>query len=111
MAHSPRSAWISARNDQPRQIKETSDKSCTEATLTKRTRNHPGREITVCRDSRPRQRRKIQKGLRSDQNIFLSIPIQRAHQKKAGKTKRVGIKAHALKVYLEYKSQPKEVLL
>ncbi|KAK8696712.1 hypothetical protein V6N13_001844 [Hibiscus sabdariffa] len=65
--------------------------------------------MNTYRDSRPRQRRKIQKGLRSDQNIFLSIPIQRARQKKAGKTKRVGIKAQALKVYLEYKSQPKEV--
>ncbi|KAK9020280.1 hypothetical protein V6N11_054770 [Hibiscus sabdariffa] len=36
--------WISARNDHPRQIDETADRSCTEATLKKRPRTHPGRK-------------------------------------------------------------------
>ncbi|KAK8656815.1 hypothetical protein V6N13_098750 [Hibiscus sabdariffa] len=35
---------ISARNDHPRQIDETADRSCTEATLKKRPRIHPGRK-------------------------------------------------------------------
>ncbi|KAK8557819.1 hypothetical protein V6N12_010043 [Hibiscus sabdariffa] len=39
-----RGAWISARNDHPRQIDETADRSCTEATLKKRPRTHPGRK-------------------------------------------------------------------
>ncbi|KAK8557822.1 hypothetical protein V6N12_010046 [Hibiscus sabdariffa] len=35
---------ISARNDHPRQIDEIADRSCTEATLKKRPRTHPGRK-------------------------------------------------------------------
>ncbi|KAK8578811.1 hypothetical protein V6N12_069155 [Hibiscus sabdariffa] len=39
--------------------------------------------------------------MRSDQHIFLSIPVQRACRKKAEKTNRVESQAHAHKVYLE----------
>ncbi|KAK8554296.1 hypothetical protein V6N12_031261 [Hibiscus sabdariffa] len=52
-----RGAWISARNDHPRQIDETADRSCTEATLKKKTQNSSRQKMNTCRDSRPRQRR------------------------------------------------------
>ncbi|KAK8554291.1 hypothetical protein V6N12_031256 [Hibiscus sabdariffa] len=48
---------ISARNDHPRQIDETADRSCTEATLKKKTQNSSRQKMNTCRDSRPRQRR------------------------------------------------------
>ncbi|KAK8554348.1 hypothetical protein V6N12_031312 [Hibiscus sabdariffa] len=109
---------IFARNDQPRLIKECTKKqqiqverSCTNAALDQRPRVHPGRRMNTCRRHLPRQGRKIQKGMRSDQHIFLSIPVQRACRKKAEKTIRVESQAHVHKVYLEYKSQPLEVLL
>ncbi|KAK8554261.1 hypothetical protein V6N12_031227 [Hibiscus sabdariffa] len=87
---------ISARNDQPRQIKECTKKqqiqaerSCTDAALDQRPRIRPGRRMNTYQRHLPRQGRKIQKGMRFDQHIFLSIPVQRACRKKAEKTIRV----------------------
>ncbi|KAK9003504.1 hypothetical protein V6N11_061063 [Hibiscus sabdariffa] len=54
-------AWISSRNDQPRQIKECTKKqqiqaerSCTDAALDQRPRIHPGRRMNTCRRHLPR---------------------------------------------------------
>ncbi|KAK8597243.1 hypothetical protein V6N13_001884 [Hibiscus sabdariffa] len=114
----PSGLRISARNDQPRKIKECTKKqqiqaerSYTDATQDQRPRIRPGRRMNTCRRHLPRLGRNMQKGMRSDQHIFLSIPVQRACRKKAEKTNKVESQAHAHKVYLEYKSQPLGVLL
>ncbi|KAL4296072.1 hypothetical protein GQ457_12G016210 [Hibiscus cannabinus] len=66
------------------------------------------RKLIICREYLPRPKGRIQKGLRFNQNILLSIPEQRACPEEAEKITIRDPKAHARKVYLEYKSQPIE---
>ncbi|KAK8984704.1 hypothetical protein V6N11_020020 [Hibiscus sabdariffa] len=88
---------ISARSDQPRQIKECikkqqmqAERSCTDAALDQKTQNPPRQKIEYLPRHPPRQAKKAQKGMRFNQHIFLRIPGPRAYLNKAEKTSRSG---------------------
>ncbi|KAK8593501.1 hypothetical protein V6N12_045581 [Hibiscus sabdariffa] len=68
------------------------------------------RETDICRDSRPRQKRKLNRA-RDWIRIISSASQHKYHiEKKPERPQEPDSKPMHLKVYLEYKSQPKEVL-
>ncbi|KAK8977424.1 hypothetical protein V6N11_049553 [Hibiscus sabdariffa] len=68
------------------------------------------READICRDSRPRQKRKLDKARDWIRIISWTSQHQDHIENRPERPQELDPKAHALKVYLEYKSQPKEVL-
>ncbi|KAK9004335.1 hypothetical protein V6N11_002137 [Hibiscus sabdariffa] len=86
------------------------ERSCTEVALTKRTRIQAEKRSSAeifCLGRRVESK----KGLRIDQNILLNIPVKKSASKGGRDHPKERPEAHARKVYLECKFQPKEVLL
>ncbi|KAK8515170.1 hypothetical protein V6N12_019218 [Hibiscus sabdariffa] len=86
------------------------ERSCTKAALTKRPKIQV-EEISSAEIFCLGRRKESKKGWRIDQKILLKYPSTKSTSKGGRDHQKERPEAHARKVYLECKFQPKEVLL